>query len=101
MIITVDHYLILSIVLFVIGIIGILLRRNVLLILLSLELVFNASSVAFVAFSKLHGNLDGQVIVLFTMAVAAAEVTIALAITVLLFRNWHSVRINKPSTLKG
>jgi len=101
MIITAEHYLILSIMLFVIGIIGILLRRNVLLILLSLELVFNATSVAFVAFSTLHGNLDGQVIVLFTMAVAAAEVTIALAITVLLFRNWHSVRINKPSTLKG
>ena len=99
--VTTEHYLILSTILFVIGIMGVLLRRNVLLILLSLELVFNATNLAFVAFSKLHGNLDGQVIVLFTMAVAAAEVTIALAITVLLFRNWQSIRINKPSNLKG
>jgi NADH-quinone oxidoreductase subunit K len=99
--ITAEHYLILSIILFVIGIMGVLLRRNVLLILLSLEVVFNATNLAFVAFSRLHGNLDGQVIVLFTMAVAAAEVTIALAITVLLFRNWQSIRINEPSNLKG
>jgi len=101
MTVTTEHYLILSTILFTIGIMGVLLRRNVLLILLSLELVFNATNLAFIAFSKLHGNLEGQVIVLFTIAVAAAEVTIALAITVLLFRNWHSIRINKPSALKG
>lgn len=95
------HYLILSVILFGIGILGILIRRNVILILLCLELLFNSANLAFVAFSKMHGNLDGQIIVLFTMATAAAEVTIALAITVILFKTWQTIQTDKPNSLKG
>jgi NADH-quinone oxidoreductase subunit K len=95
------HYLVLSALLFGIGLLGILLRRNVLLILLSIELLFNSANLAFVAFSKLHGNLDGQVIVLLSIAVAAAEVTVALAITVILFRNWQSIQTDQLNLLKG
>ena len=99
--ITPAHYLILSCILFAIGIFGILIRRNVILILLSIEILFNASNLAFVAFSKLHGNLDGQVIALFVIATAASEVTIALAITVLLFRTWKTIRTDTEALLKN
>ena len=95
------HYLALSIILFGIGLIGILMRRNVLLILLSVELMFNSANLAFVSFSKMHGNLDGQVIVLLIIAICAAEVTVALAITVILFRNWQTVQIEPLNLLKG
>ena len=99
--ITPAHYLVLSLILFGIGIFGVLVRRNVILILLSLEILFNSANLAFVAFSKLHGNLDGQVVALFVMAVAASEVTVALAITVLLFRTWKSIRTDQSPMLKG
>jgi len=99
--ITPAHYLVLSVILFAIGILGVLTRRNVILILLSLEILFNSANLAFVAFSRLHGNLDGQVIALFVIAVAASEVTVALAITVLLFRTWRSIRTDEPPLLKG
>ncbi len=99
--ITPAHYLVLSLILFGIGTFGVLARRNVLLILLSLEILFNAANLAFVAFSRVHGNLDGQVVVLFVMAVAASEVTVALAITVLLFRTWKSIRTDQSPMLKG
>jgi NADH-quinone oxidoreductase subunit K len=99
--ITPFHYLALSAALFSIGIIGILLRRNVILILLSIEILFNAANLAFAAFSKLHGNLDGQVIALFVIAAAASEVTVALAITVLVYRNWNSIRTDETNLLKG
>ncbi len=95
------HYLVLSSILFGIGILGLLLRRNILLVLLSLELLFNAANLAFVTFSNLHGNLDGQVIVLLIMATAAAEVTIALAIAVILFKTWQTTQTDKPDLLKG
>lgn len=99
--ITPAHYLVLSLILFGIGTFGVLVRRNVILILLSLEILFNSANLAFVAFSKVHGNLDGQVVALFVMAVAASEVTVALAITVLLFRTWKSIRTDQPPMLKG
>ena len=96
-----EHYVIVSILLFGIGLVGILIRRNVLLILLSLELLLNASNLALIAFSNYHNSLEGQVIVLFIIAIAAAEVTVALAITVLLFQTWGSIRTDKPHLLKG
>ena len=84
--ITLAHYLILSGILFTIGLLGVILRRNVILILLSLEILLNAANLAFVAFSRNLGDLTGQLMVFFVMIVAAAEVTVGLAIAVLLTR---------------
>lgn len=99
--ITPAHYLVLSALLFGIGIFGVLIRRNILLILLSIELMFNSINLAFVAFSRLHGNLDGQIMVLLIIAVCAAEVTVALAITVILFRNRSTIETDSLNLLKG
>ncbi len=84
--ITLQHYLILSGILFTIGLIGVVARRNILMILLSLEILLNAANLAFVAFSNALGNLTGQIMVFFVMIVAAAEVTVGLAIAVVLVR---------------
>ena len=94
------HYLIVASALFVIGLFGMLVRRNVLMVLLSIELILNAANLSFVAFSSFLGNLTGQVMVFFTMIVAAAEITVALAIVVLLYRKKNSTDTDKLSTLK-
>jgi NADH-quinone oxidoreductase subunit K len=94
------HYLTVSAVLFAIGLYGLLTRRNILLILLSIELILNAANLSFVAFSSYWGNLTGQVLVFFTMIVAAAEVTVGLAIVVLLFRRKKTVSVDGLDTLK-
>ena len=86
MIITPAHYLILSGILFTIGLIGVVTRRNVIMILLSLEILLSAANLAFVTFSRTLGDLSGQVMVFFVMIVAAAEVTVGLAIAVVLVR---------------
>jgi len=99
--ITAAHYLILSGVLFTIGLLGLLLRRNVLLILLSIEIMLNAANLSLVAGSALHGEVDGQVTAFFVMVIAAAEVTIGLAIAVLLFRKQDSVDTNQITFLQG
>ena len=84
--ITLTDYLALSGILFTIGLIGVVTRRNIILILLSLEVLLNATNIAFVAFSRAAGNLTGQLMVFFVMIVAATEVTVGLAIAVLLVR---------------
>lgn len=89
--IPISHVLILSGILFSIGLFGILVRRNVLLILLSVELMLNAANLALIAGSSLHGNADGQVTAFFVMVVAAAEVAVGLSLAVLLFRRKESV----------
>ena len=94
------HYLTVSGILFAIGLYGLLTRRNILMILLSIELILNAGNLSFVAFSSYWGNLTGQVMVFFTMIVAAAEVTVALAIVVLLFRKKKTVSVDDLDTLK-
>lgn len=94
------HYLTVSVILFSIGLYGLLTRRNILLILLSVELILNAANLSFVAFSSYWGNLTGQVLVFFTMIVAAAEVTVGLAIVVLLFRKKKTVSVDELDTLK-
>ncbi len=96
----IQHYLVVSALLFSIGLFGILTRRNILLILLSVELILNAANISFVSFSSFLGELSGQVIVFFTMIVAAAEVTVGLAIVVLLFRKKDSVEIEEIRSLK-
>lgn len=94
------HYLIVSAALFCIGLVGMLTRRNILMVFLSLELMLNAANLSFVSFSSAIGDLSGQVVVFFTMIVAAAEVTVALAVVILLFRKKDSTDIEELKTLK-
>ena len=95
------YYLIVSGLLFAIGLCGILIRRNLILILLSIELMLNAANLNFVAGSALWGPLDGQITAFFVMVIAAAEVTVGLAIAVLLFRKQGSADTDEVKWLKG
>jgi NADH-quinone oxidoreductase subunit K len=81
-----DHVVLLAVALFSVGLVGVMSRRNILVMLLSVEIMLNAANLALVAFSRLHANLDGQVFVFFTMTVAAAEVAVGLAIVIALYR---------------
>ncbi len=96
-----NHYLILSIILFTIGSAGVLLRRNLLVVLMSLELMLNAVNISLAAFSHLHQNMAGQVLIFFSMVVAAAEVALGLAIVILLFRQRRELNIELFTSLKG
>lgn len=98
--ITLHHYLVVSAALFVIGLFGLLVRRNILMVLLSMELILNAANLSFVSFSSYLGDLTGQAVVFFTMIVAAAEVTVGLAIVVLLYRKKHTTDTDELSSLK-
>ena len=93
-------YIVLSVALFIIGAVGILTRRNAIFMLLSIEIMLNAGNLAFVAFSRLHGNLTGQIVALFVMTVAAAEVAVGLAIIVLLYRSRGTLRVDEANLLK-
>ena len=94
------HYLVVAALLFVIGLFGMLVRRNILMVLLSIELILNSANLSFVAFSSFLGDLTGQVVVFFTMIVAAAEVTVGLAIVVLFYRKKDSTDTDELNTLK-
>ena len=94
------HYLTVSAILFSIGLFGLLTRKNILMMLLSIELILNAANLSFVSFSAFGGNLSGQVVVFFTMIVAAAEVTVGLAVVVMLYRKNQSTDVNKLDSLK-
>jgi NADH-quinone oxidoreductase subunit K len=94
-------YLILSAVLFTIGVVGVLVRRNALVIFMSIELMLNAANLAFVAFARDLQSLDGQIFVFFVMTVAAAEVAIGLAIIVNVFRLKETVYVDEINLLKG
>ena len=91
----------LSALLFTMGAMGVLTRRNTIVIFMSVELMLNAANLAFIAFARAMGDLDGQVIVFFVIAVAAAEVAVGLALIVAIFRTKHSVDIDQISSLKG
>jgi NADH-quinone oxidoreductase subunit K len=95
-----SNYVMLSAVLFSIGAIGVLVRRNAIIVFMSVELMLNAANLAFVAFARMNGNLDGQVIAFFVMVVAASEVVVGLAIIVTIFRTRRSVSIDEPNLLK-
>jgi NADH-quinone oxidoreductase subunit K len=97
----ISYFLILSGVLFSIGTIGVLIRRNALLIFMSVELQLNAVNLALVAFSRLHGNLTGQVLAFFSMVVAAAEVVVGLAIIVAVYRRARTVNVDAARELAG
>ena len=95
-----DHYIALAAVLFSLGAFGMLFRRNAIVVFMCVELMLNASNLAFVAFARMHGNLDGQVFAFFTMVVAAAEVVVGLAIIVAIFRTRRSASVDEPSLLR-
>ncbi len=94
-------YIALSAVLFTIGAAGVLVRRNPLVIFMSIELMLNAANLAFIAFSHAFGALSGQVFVFFVMAVAAAEVAVGLALIVAIFRTKHTINVDEMNSLKG
>lgn len=95
-----DYYLILSAIVFAIGVIGVLIRRNLIVILMSIELMLNAVNLTFIAFSNSLGSMDGQVIVFFVMAVAAAEAVVGLAIIISVFRHRQSLDPQEMQLLK-
>ena len=109
---TINHYIFLSVALFCIGVIGVLTRRNVIIIFMCIELMFNAVNLLLVAFSKMHhlaatvtdaattAGTDGQIFVFFIMVVAAAEVSVGLAIIVMMYRNTHSIDASFLNRLK-
>ena len=96
-----NHYLVLSSLLFVTGMAGVLLRRNVIVLLMSIELMLNAVNISFIAFSKYLNKLDGQVLVFFVMTIAAAEAAVGLAIAVNIFKRYKEVNIRFFEHLKG
>jgi NADH-quinone oxidoreductase subunit K len=97
----VAYFLVLAGALFAIGTVGVLVRRNALLIFMSVELQLNAVNLAFVAFSRMHRSLDGQVLAFFSMVVAAAEVVVGLAIVVSVYRRKRSVNVDNVESLRG
>ncbi len=96
-----SYFLGLSAIMFTIGVLGVVLRRNALVIFMSLELMFNAANLVFVTYATYYQILTGQIFVFFVMAVAAAEVAVGLALMVAIFRTKHSIDIDQMSSLKG
>ena len=94
-------YVFLAVILFVIGAVGVLVRRNAILIFMSVELMLNACNLAFVAFARMNGNLDGQVVAFFVMVVAAAEVVVGLAILMAIYRARRSASVDDANLLKN
>lgn len=101
MTVTIDWYIALSAILFGIGVLGVLLRRNALVIFMSIELMLNSANLLFVAFARQFADLNGQLFVFFTITVAAAEVAVGLALVVTIFRDRQSTNIDEMHLLKG
>jgi NADH-quinone oxidoreductase subunit K len=97
----ISNYLYLSIILFTIGSLGVLVRRNAIVIFMCIELMLNATNLALVTFSRINGNLDGQVASFFTMVVAACEVVVGLAIIVTIYRSRRSASVDDASLLRN
>ena len=97
----IENYIFLSVLLFCIGVFGVLYRRNAIIVFMSIEIMLNAVNFLFVAFSTYHQDAEGQIFVFFSMAVAAAEVAVGLAILVSVFRNIGSIDIANLKNLKG
>jgi NADH-quinone oxidoreductase subunit K len=96
-----EHYLIVSALLFCIGLLGVIVRRNLLVIYLSLELMLNAANLALVAFSRFNNNLNGQLIVFFIITVAASEVAVGLALIVALYRKRQTTHVEDLATMRN
>ncbi len=99
--ITLTHYLVLAAIIFLIGVLGVLMRRNIIIILLSIELMLNAVNINLVAFSHYLHNMAGQVFVFFVLTIAAAEAAVGLAIVVSLFRRLETVNVDEINLMKG
>jgi NADH-quinone oxidoreductase subunit K len=99
--VTADYYLVLSAILFALGVAGVLLRRNALVVLMSIEIMLNAVNLALITYSRVWANVEGQVLVLLVIAVAAAEAAVGLAIVVSLFRHRPTTDVDKADVLKG
>ena len=97
----VSYYIALSAVLFTIGALGVLIRRNAIIIFMSVELMLNSANLAFVAFARYYEALSGQIFVFFVITVAAAEVAVGLALIVTIFRSKESIDVDKINELKG
>ena len=97
----INYYIILSAILFTIGVLGVLIRRNALIIFMSIELMLNAANLAIVAFSSTIKSFSGQIFVFFVIAVAAAEVAVGLALIVEIFKSKHSIDVDQISSMKG
>jgi NADH-quinone oxidoreductase subunit K len=100
MVVTLEHYLVTSTLLFCLGVLGVVLRRNVLVMYMGLELMLNAANLALVAFSRFNNNLNGQIMVFFIITVAAAEVAVGLALIVALYRKRQSAHVEDLTTMK-
>ena len=94
------HYVALAVILFVIGGVGVLVRRNAIVVFMCIELMLNAANLTFVAFAREHGQLNGQVIAFFVMVVAAAEVVVGLAILISIYRSRKSASVDDASLMK-
>lgn len=99
--IPVEYYTALAAILFTLGALGVLIRRNALIIFMSIELILNSANLAFVAFSNSFGQMSGQVYVFFLMAVAAAEVAVGLAMMVVIFQSKRSIDIDQMNSMQG
>jgi NADH-quinone oxidoreductase subunit K len=98
--VTLEHYLLVSALLFSLGLLGVILRRNVLVMYMGLELMLNAANLALVAFSRFNNNLNGQIMVFFIITVAAAEVAVGLALIVALYRKRQSAHVEDLTSMK-
>lgn len=96
-----ENYLYLSVLLFTIGAAGVIVRRNAIIVFMCVELMLNAVNLSFVTFSRMHGNLDGQLFAFFTMVVAAAEVVVGLAIIMAIFRSRSSISMDENALMKN
>lgn len=96
-----SFYIGLSVVMFGVGILGVVLRRNAIVVFMSLELMFNSANLAFIAFARHYESLNGQLFVFFVMTVAAAEVAVGLALMVTIFRSKRSIDVDQLNSMKG
>src|SRR6266849_585832 len=100
MAVSLEHYLFVSALLFSLGLLGVIIRRNLLIIYMSLELMLNAANLALVAFSRFNNSLDGQIMVFFIITVAAAQVSVGLALTVAVYRKRQTAHVEDLTSLK-
>jgi NADH-quinone oxidoreductase subunit K len=100
-VITTTHYLVLSLILFALGLVGVMVRRNFITVLMSIELILNAANINFIAFARQLGDLSGQVIAVFVITIAAAEAAIGLGIIIALVRLKQTVQLDRVNVMQG